>query len=472
GGGGAPSSTGGVAEVEDYERTTKSRIINNALHRTSFLMASSLSMVMFAPLPTLTKHLQLSSPSSSSSSSSSPPQARAIRILSILSAISASIELLLSPLVGSIIDDYGRKLPASMLMSLISLSNMYASIRPGAFGVYLSRTTNVLGGGFAMIITNAIVADLYGTSGGNGSGNGGVDDGDGTRMGSVLGTQAACASLGFLLGSAIGGRLTDIDERYAYGACSLLSALATANVALRMPESSDLLGTRMTGGGKERSGTSKDDCDCDDDEEIVVASGLGTRLVEAPLSSVRLLYRYGSRMRTLSALLLLQSIPMYMGDVFQLFAREEWGLRPKEFANLVALFGILGIVSNVSVPAVLGSIGMRSFSLLATFSSLLFPLSTLLADSYRSVVAAGCLGMLGNAQKLGTNAAMASLATELGLPQGRLQGEKASMLALLKIGSPIIYGMLYLRGKAWSIGDGSAIGEVGGADRDWSDVVM
>jgi hypothetical protein len=80
--------------------------------------------------------------------------------------------------------------------------------------------------------------------------------------------------------------------------------------------------------------------------------------------------------------------------------------------------------------------------------------------------------MLGNAQKLGTNAAMASLATELGLPQGRLQGEKASMLALLKIGSPIIYGMLYLRGKAWSVGDGSAMGEVGGADRDWSDVVM
>ena len=125
------------------------------------------------------------------------------------------------------------------------------------------------------------------------------------------------------------------------------------------------------------------------------------------------------------------------------------------------------------MPLVLGSIGLRSFSLVATLSSLFFPLTTLLTDSYRSVVCAGCVGMLGNAQKLGTNAAMASLATELGVPQGRLQGEKASMLALLKILSPIVYGMLYLRGKAWSAaGDDSATGGVGDGSKVWSDVAM
>jgi hypothetical protein len=137
-----------------------------------------------------------------------------------------------------------------------------------------------------------------------------------------------------------------------------------------------------------------------------------------------------------------------------------------------ALFGILGIVSNVSVPLVLGSIGLRSFSLLATFSSLLFPLATLLTDSYRSVVAAGCVGLLGSAQKLGTSAAMASLATEFGVPQGKMQGEKASMLALLKIGCPIIYGMLYLRGKVWGAGGVDAMDGVGGHGKVWSDVVM
>ena len=49
-----------------------------------------------------------------------------------------------------------------------------------------------------------------------------------------------------------------------------------------------------------------------DDEDDVPAVGSVTRFLEAPLSSVRLMYSYGPRMRTLAALLLLQSIPMYM----------------------------------------------------------------------------------------------------------------------------------------------------------------
>ena len=39
-------------------------------------------------------------------------------------------------------------------------------------------------------------------------------------------------------------------------------------------------------------------------------------------------------MRTLALLLLLQSAPAYMGDVFQVFAKEVWGIKPQEFANL------------------------------------------------------------------------------------------------------------------------------------------
>jgi len=41
--------------------------------------------------------------------------------------------------------------------------------------------------------------------------------------------------------------------------------------------------------------------------------------------------------------------------------------------------------------------------LLATCSSLLFPLEMLLTDSYRSVVVAECVGLLGSVQKLGTS---------------------------------------------------------------------
>jgi hypothetical protein len=125
-------------------------------------------------------------------------------------------------------------------------------------------------------------------------------------MGSVLGARAAYASLGFLLGSAAGGRLTERSERLAYAASLALLALALCNVAFRMPESLDF----VSGGslphplpaGRETT----------NDEDDIPAVGSVTRFLEAPLSRVRLMYSYDLRMRTLAALLLLQLIPMYM----------------------------------------------------------------------------------------------------------------------------------------------------------------
>ena len=111
----------------------------------------------------------------------------------------------------------------------------------------------------------------------------------------------------------------------------------------------------------------------------------------------------------------------------------------------------------MSLPLVLQSLGIRNFTLFSILSSLFFPLTTIFTDNHRLAILAGCLGLYGAAQKVGTISALTSLANELGIPQGKLQGEKASMLALLRIGTPIVYSMLYLRGKAWS--GGSMVGE-------------
>lgn len=135
-----------------------------------------------------------------------------------------------------------------------------------------------------------------------------------------------------------------------------------------------------------------------------------------------------------------------------------------------ALFGILSIISNVSVPFIIQSLGVRTLSLLAIASSLIFPLTTIFTHSYRHVLAAACLGMLAGVQKLGTSAAMTSLASDIGVPQGRLQGEKASMLALLKIACPVVYGMLYLKGNAWK--NGSVVGMADGETVVWLDMIM
>ena len=132
--------------------------------------------------------------------------------------------------------------------------------------------------------------------------------------------------------------------------------------------------------------------------------------------------------------------------------------------ELLALFGILGIVSNLSLPLVIQSVGLRNFSLFAILSSLFFPLTTIFTNSYRPVLLAGCLGLYASSQKVGTSAAMTSLASEMGVQQGKLQGEKASMLAFLKIGSPIVYSMLYLKGKSWGSSSSMMAGDAVGLD--------
>ena len=302
----------------------------NTLHQTSFLMVSSTSMVVFAPLPSLTKHI-----ADTMDATSSTPQERAIQILAIISAISAAIELFLSPLVGVIIDIFGRKLPMVVFASLIGCANLGVVLYPCIITICLSRIVNVLVGGFLVIIVNAIIADVFTTTNDNNDNNGSE------MMGSVLGRQAATVSLGFLLGSVVGGRLTEYSERTAYTGALILSTLATMNVAFRMVDSLQFTKDAKTQDGRKRniltriSGKREEEDTANTDN---VGAQLCNKLIEAPLSAVKLLYSYGSQMRTLAILLMLQSLPIYMGDTFQLFSKEEWGLNPKDFANIVGTY--------------------------------------------------------------------------------------------------------------------------------------
>lgn len=391
--GGTSSQAIATKSIDSIKRQTL-----NTLHQTSFLMVAATSMVVFAPLPSLTAYLERSistTTTTTSNTNNMTPQAKAVQILSILSAVSAAIELFLSPLVGVVIDTFGRKLPMSMFASVIAVANLGVVLHPSIVTICISRMVNVLLGGFLVIIANAVIADLFTTSTSNSKNDKGSE-----QMGGVLGRQAATVSLGFLFGSVAGGRLTEYGERIAYGSALIFSTLATLNT-FRMRDS--LQFSRDTDTSKSVSSTSKTSTTEDSKPRLFSqesANCIKEKLIEAPLSSIQLLYVYGKRMRTLALLLMLQSIPIYMGDVFQMFAKEEWGLNPKDFANIVALFGILGIVSNMSLPLVLESMGLRTFSLFAILSSLLFPLAAIFTNSYRLVLLAGCIGLYGGVQKV------------------------------------------------------------------------
>ena len=415
-GGGGPNGSSSKALTVTHARRTI-----NALHSTSFLVVLSTSIVAFTPLPSITRHLA----ESSSPLLSLTPQEQAVKTLSLISASSAAVELFLSPLVGAFLDIFGRKRPSVLLHSLITLTNILVVLHPSVHTICASRIINVLCTGFLIITTNSIIGDIF-----SGISNDNKTYGK-DQMGAVLGRQAALISSGFLTGSLLGGKLTEYGERIAYGCAAVFSALAVLNAAFRMTDTLDL----------SNSSTPAAEMDW---------IYFRRALLEAPLSSIQLLFNYGSQMRILALLLLLQSSPIFMGDVFQVFAKEEWGLKTNEFANLVALFGILGVVSNTSLPLILKTVGLRTFSLFAIISSLFFPLTAIFSENYRHVLIAGSIGLYGGAQKVGTNTAITSLATEKGVPQGKMNGERASMVALLKIVCPVMYSALYLKGKEWN----------------------
>ena len=448
---------GGEASELTHDRTVvlKQRTIS-ALHLTSFLIVLSTSIVAFTPLPSITRHLTTSSSATTAAAAAAAaasPQEQAVKILSYISAASAAVELFLSPLLGTLLDRFGRKRPSVLLHSLITITNLGVVLHPSVWSVCTSRIINVLCSGFLIIVANSIIGDIF-------SGSGGINNGkekddnvhDKDQMGTVLGKQAACISSGFLFGSLLGGRLTEFGERFAYGGALIFSLMAALTAGFRMADSMEL--TSLSVQAPASSSSTK----------VLDWTSLKRSLWEAPLSSIQLLFHYGKHMRTLAVLLLLQSAPIYMGDVFQVFAKEEWGLTPKDFGKFVALFGVLGILSNSSLSLIVGRLGLRKFSLFAIVSSLFFPLTAIFTNSYRYVMVAGIFGLYSGAQKVGTTAAITSLANSLGLPQGQLQGEKASMSALLKIICPVIYSTLYLKGKEWSsmsIGDDDRANKLG-----------
>ena len=237
---------------------------------------------------------------------------------------------------GTLIDVFGRKNPAIILYTLISFGNLGVVINPGVISICASRIVNTIVGGFLVIVANSVIADTCSQPPQQKKGNSiSNSSSSNDQMGSVLGRQAAVVALGFLCGSVAGGRLTEFgDERTAYVAALIFSVLATLNVAFRMMDSLEF--TRMDNGvgstGKAALGGAKPT------DWGTVATTLRTKFFEAPLSSVQLLIHYGSHMRALALLMLLQSAPAFMGDVFQMFAKNEWGLLPKDFSTLIGKF--------------------------------------------------------------------------------------------------------------------------------------
>ena len=367
----------------------------------SFLIVLSLAIVAFSPAPALIAEIG---------------SERATSTLSILSACSALTEMIISPVLGSLLDSTGRK-PA-MIFALISIGlvNGAVSIHSSVLTICVAKFIGMICVGLFFICSQVIISDITSS--------------DPERMSSELGVQMALVGAAFFVGALGAGWLSEFGLSVTYGTSTIVAILSALLVSFGMSES--LLPSKK-----------------------VPFQGATVRkqLIESPWSCTRILYRHSKEVRTLALLIMVQSLPTFMGDTFQILAKTEWSLSTKDFSSFVAMFGMINIAANILGSQMVLKLGIKNYTAIATLSSVLSPLGATFF-SFRGLIAGSIAGFLGSAQMLGVTAALVAEGAKSDVSQGELAGERSSFMALLKVIGPIWYSLLYVKGKKF-FGTGS-----------------
>ncbi len=363
---------------------------------TSFILMLSMALVMFSPASALISQLGAD---------------RATSLLSMITAGAALVEITLSPLLGSVIDSVGRKpVMMSALVLLCLVNTIAATNSTSTVAICLAKFVGLLGMSWFFISNQAIISDIAAS--------------DPERLSATMGVQMSLVGAGFFVGSLAAGRLAEYGGlSLSYGTSAIVGAIAVLLVTLGMPET--LPPAKRV---------------------PFHAPAARKMILQSPLSCMRLLFQHGRQVQTLAILLIFQTVPMFMGDLLQVFARQEWDLSTKEYSSFIALWSITGICANTIGSFLVRTLGIKRFMGIATLSSMCAPIGATFFG-FRGTVVGSIMGFLGAAQSMGINAALVSQARESGVPQGELAGERASLVAMLKVIGPIFYSALYVQGR-------------------------
>lgn len=450
------------------------------LHVTSFLLFFSSSLVILSPAPALMQWLDSAS--------------SVTLLLSGASAMAAVVEIATSHRLGRALDVHGRKPTLLATTTALALTSTLAAMHPCTATLLWQKLVGTLAVGFFLLASQAMISDIASmataattattmsttalavttahatnhppakrppppppqSQHNNGSGS---SSSSSHLVSAAMGEQMALTGLGFLLGIVGAGQLSERNVSTLYGIAAGVATVALLLVKWGLSES---LPPRVviTNPHNHNHDTLNNSNDNNNKHQPVItttaaattttsASGktLGS-VVPLLLSCTRLLTRHGPEVRRLGILLMLMTLPMFMGDFFQIFAKSEWNLTTKAFSTFLALYGVVGIVSNTAGSRLVRRMGIKRFTALAILSRILASIGTVFFGYQGSVIGL-IIGFLGGAQSIGILAALVSEGAQSGLPQGELAGERAALMALLKIIGPIWYSTLYTQGRRY-----------------------
>ena len=460
---------------DDHPTTTSTMDISRTLRYIqwcTFLMMMSGSMVALVPVQAT---LQLFS----------NDQGRTTRYLSLLTTIAALTELTCSQSVGALLDRLGRRVVLSTIVSVVAvLHTLTALFQPMSLvTIALQKCIVPIAFGFFIITTQTIITDCVILSSSASTitttssiqplphNHNNQNNNSGIMLSSVMGQQMAVTGLGFLCGIVTAGMVSAHLNHYHVWIYRMAAAWTTLTYLLIRFRLVETHGRPVPSSVTRTKNVTRW-------ESI---QSLVPTAFQSLLSGTNLLTKYGIKIRILSILLLIMTLPMFMGDLFQIYAKTEWNLSTSMFSTYLSLFAITGIVSNVVGSVLIKSMGIRTFTQIAILSKMIPSLFTILFG-YRGSMIGIIVGFLGNAQSIGIVAALISQSTmttttttdtstglmttrskQKNLPssatvsetmklpssQGVMAGERASLMALLKVIGPLLYSTLYIYGQRY-----------------------
>ena len=391
-----------ILDDDDAAATKKARILQGI----TFLFVLSFSVTALAPAPALIAALGAE---------------KATTLLSLVTGGGALTEILFSSRVGSLLDSEGRKPAFVLVLAVVVTMNAIVAMHGSTTALCLSKFFSILSMTVFTLSSQAVMSDLSET----------VATPE-KWLSSTIGANMASSGMGFFAGVIMAGILSDKRGGglvTTYTISATIAAIATLFATWFLPE---------TLPAHKRTATTS--------SSPVSARQRLRHLLEAPLASTKLLFRHGPQVRTLAIILMLLNLPMFQGDMFQVYSKQEWKLDTKSLSSYLALYGLVGIFANGCGSFLIQRIGTKHFTLLAIISRLIST-SGAAFFGYKGAVVGILIGFLGAAQTIGIIAALVSAGTKSGLPQGELAGERSSLMALLKVVGPFLYSFLYIRGS-------------------------
>jgi len=354
------------------------------LQLTAFVFVLGLSLVTLTPAKEVTTRMGTEA---------------GMRLLTLLTTGSAAAEIAFSPLVGSLTDSIGRKPVLLVTCFSVFAVNLATAVCPTVPLIALSKLVSSLVVGIFFLAAGAILADR-------------LRD-DPAKLAAASGSLFAVVNGGFGVGIAA-SELLPSGLRWRYGISALISLLGFG-LAARVRESLS-----------------------DEDRLPFEVRSFN------PFAFTRLFFM--SRAMSLLALLsMLTLLPIFMGDTLQVFALTQWQLTMPQVSQLFTGVAVSGVIANVVGGRLIRALGLQLFTAIATVSTLLFWIG-FSSGRVRVAVACAAVGLLGPARTLGATTVMTTEGARLGVPQGQLSGDRANMMAWLKVLGPLGYGTLYVRG--------------------------